>query len=154
MRWSLSKQKLTLPKISVNGTYLILYIASYGPLYDVPLQTRHHNGHRYIKRDVLNHWSLVMPICVGKLTIIGSDNGFSPGRWQVIIYTNAGTNNCNLSEILSEIDTFSFKKMHLKMSSAKWWQFCLSLNESSLPCLDIQHNDKNRCGCNCMEAIH
>ena len=34
----------------------------------------------------------------------------------------------NVSEILSEIHTFSFKKMHLKMSSAKWRQCCLGLN--------------------------
>ena len=27
-----------------------------------------------------------------------------------------------------EIQTFSFKKMHLNMSSGKWWPFCLSLN--------------------------
>ena len=32
------------------------------------------------------------------------------------------------SEFLSEIHTFSFKKMHLQMSSAKWRQFCLGLN--------------------------
>ena len=29
-------------------------------------------------------------IYVGKLTIIGSDNGSSPGRRQAIIWTNAG----------------------------------------------------------------
>ena len=29
-------------------------------------------------------------ICVGKLTIIGSDNGLSPGRHQAIIWNNAG----------------------------------------------------------------
>ena len=29
-------------------------------------------------------------ICVSKLTIIGSDNGLSPGRRQAIIWTNAG----------------------------------------------------------------
>ena len=34
----------------------------------------------------------------------------------------------NFSEILSEIQTFSFKKMHLKMSFAKWWQLCPGLN--------------------------
>ena len=36
-----------------------------------------------------------------------------------------GTNCC---EVLSEISTFSFKKMHLKMSSGKWPPFCLGLN--------------------------
>ena len=72
-------------------------------------------------------------ICVGKLSIIGSDNGLSPGRRQAIIWTNAwilliwplGT---NFNEILIGIKTFSFKKMHLKMSSAKWRAFCLGLN--------------------------
>ena len=74
-----------------------------------------------------------MHICVGKLTIIGSDNGLSPGRRQAIISTNAGillfsTLGANLSEILSEIHTFSLKKMHLKMSSAKRRPSCLGLN--------------------------
>ena len=34
----------------------------------------------------------------------------------------------NLREILSEIHTFSFKKMHLKMMSGKLQSFCLGLN--------------------------
>ena len=79
------------------------------------------------------HWGRVTHICVSKLTIIGSDNGLSPGRRQAIIWTNAGilliwTLVTNFSEILSEIHAFSFKKMHLKMSSAKWRPFCLGLN--------------------------
>ena len=32
----------------------------------------------------------MMHICVGKLTIIASDNGLSPGQHQAIIWTNAG----------------------------------------------------------------
>ena len=35
----------------------------------------------------------------------------------------------NFSEILIEIHTFSFKKMHFKMLSGKWRLFDLSLNE-------------------------
>ena len=66
-----------------------------------------------------------MHICVGNLTVIGSDNGLSPGRRQAIILTNVGilsirTLGRNFSEILSEIHSFSFKKKHLKMSFAKW----------------------------------
>ena len=81
----------------------------------------------------LTHWGRVTHICVGKLTIIGLDNGLSPERRQAIIWTNAGillirTLATNFSEILSEIHTFSFKKMHLKISSAKWRPFCLRLN--------------------------
>ena len=38
----------------------------------------------------LTHWGRVMHICIRKLATIGSDNGFSPGRRQAIITTNAG----------------------------------------------------------------
>ena len=31
-----------------------------------------------------------MHMCVGNLTIIGSDNGLAPGRRQAIIWTNTG----------------------------------------------------------------
>ena len=63
-------------------------------------------------------------ICIGNLTIIGSDNGLSPGQRQANIWTNDGIPlivpwGTNFSEILIEIHTFSFKKMHLKMSSGK-----------------------------------
>ena len=72
-------------------------------------------------------------MCVGNLTIIGPDNGLLPGRPQAFIWTNAGILligpwGTNFSEILMGIQTFSFKKMHLKMSSAKWRPFCLGLN--------------------------
>ena len=82
----------------------------------------------------LTHWGWMTHICVSNLTIIGSDNGLSPGRRQAIIWTNAGISligplGTNFSEILIEIHIFSFKKMHLNMSSGKWWPFCLGLNE-------------------------
>ena len=78
----------------------------------------------------LTHWGRVTHICVGKLTIIGSDNGLSPDRRQAIIWTNdgillIGPLGTNFSEILIEILTFSFKKMRLKVSSAKRRPFCL-----------------------------
>ena len=82
---------------------------------------------------VLTHWGQVTHICVSKLTIIGSDNGLSLDRRQAIIWTNAGILligplGTNFSEISIEIQTFSFKKMHLKMSSGKWRPSCLGLN--------------------------
>ena len=81
----------------------------------------------------LTHWRRVTHICVGNLTIIASDNGLSPGRRQAIIWTNAGILligpwGTNFSEILIGIQTFSFKKMHFKMASAKWRPFRLGLN--------------------------
>ena len=74
-----------------------------------------------------------MHISVSKLTTFDSDNGFSPGQHQAIIGTNArillivplGT---NFSKISIKIYTISFKQMHLKMLSGKWWPFCLGLN--------------------------
>ena len=81
----------------------------------------------------LTYWGRVTHICVSKLAIIGLDNGLSPDRRQAIIWTNAGLLligpfGTKFSEILIEILTFSFKKMHLKVSSAKRRPFCLGLN--------------------------
>ena len=72
-------------------------------------------------------------ICVGQLTIIGSDNGLSPERRQAIIWTNAGILlighlGTNFIEILIEIQAFPLKKMCLKMSSVKCCSFHLDLN--------------------------
>ena len=89
--------------------------------------------------DDLTHWGRVTHICVSELTIIGSDNGLSPGRRQAIIWNNAGLLlieplGTNLSEISIGLQTFSFKKMHLNMSSAKWRPFCLRLNVLTQNC--------------------
>ena len=83
--------------------------------------------------STLTDWGRVTHICVSKLSILGSDNGLSPGRCQAIILTNAGILliwplGTNFSGILIEIDIFLLKKKHLKMSSAKWRPFCLGLN--------------------------
>ena len=109
------------------------------------LQTTHSSIHDVWPGDLLTHWGRVTHICVthsgrvthicvGKLIIIGSDNGLSPGRRQAIIWTNAGMWSIgplrtNFSEISIEINIFSFKKTRLKMLSAKWRLFCLGLNE-------------------------
>ena len=68
-----------------------------------------------------------------KWVIIGSENGLSLVRRQAIIWTNAGilligSWGTNFSELLIGIQSFSFKKLHLNMSSAKWRLFCLGLN--------------------------
>ena len=81
----------------------------------------------------LTHWGRTTHICVGNLTIIGSDNGLSPDRRQAIIWTNDGILSIgplgkNFCEILIGFQTFSLKKMKFKMSSAKWRPFCLGLN--------------------------
>ena len=87
----------------------------------------------FIYHATVFHWSRITHICVGKLTTIGSDNGLSPGRRQAIIWTNARILfiiflGVNFSEILIEIHTFAFMKMHLKMSSGKRRPFCIGFN--------------------------
>ena len=72
-------------------------------------------------------------ICVVKQTIIGSDKGLSPGRRQAIIWTNdgilfIGPLRTNSNDISIQILTFSFTKIRLKVTSAKWRSFCLGLN--------------------------
>ena len=94
-------------------------------------------GH-VLKLYCLTHWGRVTHICVSKLTIIGSNNGLSPGRYQTIIWTNArilsiGHLGTKFNEIQIGIQTFPFKKMHSKMSSAKWRPFCLGLNALNVP---------------------
>ena len=81
----------------------------------------------------LTHWGWVTHLCIGKLPIIGSDNGLSPDRRQAIIWTNDGLLSIGplgtyFSENLIKMQQFSLKKMHVKMSSAKWRPSCLCLN--------------------------
>ena len=101
-------------------------------------------GYPLIHRGRMTH------ICVGKLTIIGSDNGLSPGRRQAIIKTNAGILSIgplgtNLSEILIEMHTFLLIKIHLKMSSGKWEPFFLGLNVYLLLVVSSFHSINAQC---------
>ena len=80
----------------------------------------------------LTHRGPVTHVSVNK-AITGSDNGLLPAPCQAIIWTKAGllpfkplANEFNWN--LNQNKAFSFKKMHLKMWSAKWQPFCLSLN--------------------------
>ena len=77
----------------------------------------------------LTDWDLVTHICVGNLTIIGSDKGLSPGQPEAINWTNDGLMlirpfGTNFSEILIFLYVFIHEK-HLKMSSGKWQPFYL-----------------------------
>ena len=108
----------------------------------------------YSLRTWLTHWGRVTHICVSNLTIIGSDNGLSPGRRQAIIWTSdgilwIGSLGRNFSEILIEFLIFWFKKMRLNVSSAKWRPFCLGLNVL-IQCLSLtgclRHQVLGSCG--------
>ena len=110
--------------------------------HDAPVMTSRH--HKYNRRKVHSQHdggtflmckqiNTYMPLghtyaSVNRVSI-GPDNGLAPIRRHAIIWTNAGlllirTLGTNVSEILITIQTFSFKKMHLKISSAKWRPFC------------------------------
>ena len=84
---------------------------------------------------------------------IGSDNGLSPGRRQAIIWTtegilSIGPSGTNFGENSIKIHTFSFKKMHLKISSAKWRPCCLGLNVLRNLTENIQYNGLVQKWCN------
>ena len=128
------------------GRRLSQYFISYDTFYHVT-----ENTDASSKWDVklLTHWGRVTYICVGILTIIGSDNGLSDGdkplsepmmvnlpthicvtrpQWTnagILLIEPLGT---NFSQILIGIQILSFTKIRLKMSSGKCRPSCLGLN--------------------------
>ena len=101
--------------------------------YWIKLLIKHYSMERNTILCQLTDWGRVTHICVGKLAIIGWDDGLaSPGRRQAIIWTNAGIlsiepRGTSFSGILFKNHTFLFKKMHLNRSS-KRRPFCLAPN--------------------------
>ena len=80
-------------KYQMNVLHVIIYFMQHY------FDTSQHN---------LTHWGRLTHICISKLSILGSDNGLSPGRRQAIIWTNAGIwligpLGTNFSEILIAI---------------------------------------------------
>ena len=99
---------------------------------------------------ILTHGGRVTHICVSELTIIGSDNGLPPGRRQAIIRTNAGillirASKANFSEVLSNIHTVSFKRIHFKMSSGK-----PAANLSRPQCVNLVRPEYSSIACNAL----
>ena len=92
LRIFVSKHFVTLAWKERNPQILLIFVLSIARIactYAVcdSLQVRKHIPYWGF---LLTHWGRVTHISVGKLTIIGSDNGLSPGRRQAIIWTNAG----------------------------------------------------------------
>ena len=87
----------------------------------------------YFLPSRLTHWGRVKHICVDNLTTIGSDDGLSPGRHQVIIWTSAGILlmeplGTNSNEIVIRVHTFSFQNIHLKYAKCRLFPFCRGIN--------------------------
>ena len=128
--------KMTFPfSVGVISVQLSVNVRCFSPKYLLrhPIDILWGTNWVFLWFHTLTHWGRVTHICVSKLTIIGSNNGLSPGRRQAIIWTNDGKLlieplGTNFNEILIKIYTFSYRKMHLKMLSAKWRPFCLGLN--------------------------
>ena len=123
---SLKISLIFVPKVRINNIPVLVQIMAWRRPGDKPLSEP-------MMISLLTHICVtrqVTHICVGNLTIIGPDNGLSPGQRQAIIWTNAGILligpwGTNFSEILIGI---FIQEMHLIMSSAKWRPFCLGLN--------------------------
>ena len=79
----------------------------------------------------LTQWGRVTHICVSKLTIIGSDNGFvawpAPSRYLNQRWNIVNRNPWNKFQWNFNQNSYILIK-NLKMSSAKWRPFCLGLN--------------------------
>ena len=68
----------------------------------------------------------VTHICVGKLAIIGSDNGLSPGRRQAIIWTSAGI--LWIGRLGTNLSENAFENVVWKMASILPWPQCVINN--------------------------
>ena len=100
---------------------------------NTPCQVRYGVPFMNIFQLILIKWYIWASV---NLRIICSDNGSSPVKWQVILWTSAGLlsispSKTKLAEILLVILTFSFTKPHAKVSSATLWSFFLCLNIST-----------------------
>ena len=96
---------------------------------------------------MLFYWGRVTHICVGKLTIIGSDNGLWPGRRQAIIWTNAGIlliRSLGTNFSLKRNSYIFIQEMHMKTSSAKWRLFCFGLNVLIIEPREAQTSNRGR----------
>ena len=86
-------------------------------------------------------------IRASKLTIIGSDNGLSPGRRQAIIWTDAGILlighlGINFSEIWIEIYTFSFKENAFE--NVVWKMAAILSRPQCVNCIAATMDTRNR----------
>ena len=116
---------------SFNGILIRIEVFSFSEIYLKILPAKWLPVHS--SPNISSHWGLVAHKYISRLIIIGADNGFLLGQCQAIIWTNTGILligplGTNFSELLIKIYSFSFREMHLKISSGTWWPFCLGLN--------------------------
>ena len=130
-----------------------------------PITKGHHSSSRGFLCNLtssvthLTHWDLMTHTCANKLIIIGSDNGLSSGRCQIITRNNGGILSngpigTNFCELLIDNPTFSFTKVHLKLFSRPQcvnnvsqelpWVFCAEvIGDLSFPIVGTYHDPWN-----------
>ena len=115
--------------------------------------------------SVLTHWSRVTHICVGNLTIIGSDNGLAPGRNSYIFIQENVFRNvvCEMAAILYRSHYVNIphtlphhqqRRMHQKQTpETKWptickwhWHFQMHFLERNMLHCDLHFTDFFRGG--------
>ena len=88
--------------------------------------------HSHMSNVALTHWGRVTYLCVNKLTIIGSDNGFVAWpvpshyisqRWNIVHWTLSNKLHWKVNR-----NSLVFIQEHMRMSSGKCWPFCLGPN--------------------------
>ena len=82
LSWSRSSKNIWFLQY-MNGSARLWYLQC------IKSRPRETYVHRYTKPSLvqLTHWGRVMHLCIGKLTIIGSDNALLPGQCHAIIWT-------------------------------------------------------------------
>ena len=99
---------------------------------ELPLKSSNGVSNKYLGYSHITHWGRVTHICVSQLTIIGSDNGLSPGRRQAIIWTNAGILLIGpLGTNLSETPRFIHASTYDILSRPQCVKYCYVLFRSS-----------------------
>ena len=108
----------------------------------------------FFKYSCTNIFHRIDVVCI---LSIGSSNVLSPCRRQFIIWTNGEIlfmrpSGTEFSEISIKIQTFSLKKMYLKMSSGKYRPFCLVPNVLRLSISDF--GNLNNANTRSLRATH
>ena len=97
-------------------------------------------GHHQHKDVTLTHWGRVTHICVSKLTIIGSDNGLSPGRrhylnqwWNIVNWTLGNKLRWNFNRNWNIfIQENAFENIVWKMASILSWPQCVKTSQTPI----------------------
>ena len=125
-QWIPSQRASNAENVSIWWRHVLCFVLL--TIHDQLLIDSCHVSRHSLQSD-LTHRARATNIWVSELAIIGSDNGLSePMFEQCWLISSTGHYRTVYSEIFIEIQTFSFKKIRLKMSSVIYRPFCLVLS--------------------------